>query len=173
MVMARAYLERRLARLQRQAELMLFQRRRSLPDAVAIMQASGLTPDPWQFDVLTKHAPRVLMNCCRQSGKSTVAAAIALTEALQPSTLTLVLSPSLRQSQELYRKVRDLYRPHGSTVPIEQESALRLELTNGSRIISLPGTEQKIRGFSGVGLLIIDEAARVPDEFRGYAGAVR
>jgi hypothetical protein len=98
MVMARANLDRRLARLQRQAEMVLSQHRRSLPDAVAVMQASGLTPDPWQREVLTTHAPRVLMNCCRQSGKSTVAAAIALAEALQPSTLTLVLSPSLRQS---------------------------------------------------------------------------
>jgi hypothetical protein len=43
------------------------------------------------------------------------------------------------------------------------ESALRLELANGSRIASLPADEATIRGFSGVGLLIIDEAARVND----------
>jgi hypothetical protein len=164
MVMARAKLERRLARLQSQAEMMLSQHRRSWPDAVAIMQASGLTPDPWQLDVLTKHAPRVLMNCCRQSGKSTAAAALALAEALHPSSLVLVLSPSLRQSQELYRKLRDLFRPYESPVPIQRESALRMELANGSRVVTLPGIEQRIRGFSGVKLLIIDEAARVPDE---------
>ena len=34
---------------------------------------------------------------------------------------------------------------------------------NGSRIISLPGTEQTIRGYSQVRLLVIDEAARVTD----------
>src|SRR5262249_49798741 len=44
------------------------------------------------------------------------------------------------------------------------ESALSLELINGSRVLSLPGQEENIRGFSGVGLLIIDEAARVPDD---------
>src|SRR4029434_3443645 len=43
------------------------------------------------------------------------------------------------------------------------ESALRLELANGSRIISLPGDEGTIRGFSGVAMLIIDEAALVAD----------
>jgi hypothetical protein len=37
-------------------------------------------------------------------------------------------------------------------------------LENGSRIITLPGTEKTIRGFSGVSLLIVDEAARVEDE---------
>jgi hypothetical protein len=49
-------------------------------------------------------------------------------------------------------------------VDIERKSALRLELANGSRIISLPGTEGTIRGYSGVSLLIVDEASRVLDD---------
>jgi len=40
---------------------------------------------------------------------------------------------------------------------------MRLELDNGSRIVSLPGTEGSIRGFSAVKLLVIDEASRVED----------
>jgi hypothetical protein len=48
-------------------------------------------------------------------------------------------------------------------VPPTAESALRLELANGSRVISLPGTEATVRGFSGVDLLVIDEASRVED----------
>jgi hypothetical protein len=43
------------------------------------------------------------------------------------------------------------------------ERRLSLELDNGSRIITLPGTEKTIRGFSGAALLIVDEAARVDD----------
>ncbi len=39
-----------------------------------------------------------------------------------------------------------------------------MELSNGSRIVVLPGKEATIRGFSGVNLLVIDEASRVPDE---------
>ena len=34
---------------------------------------------------------------------------------------------------------------------------------NGSRIVALPGTEETVRGFSGVRLLVVDEAARVDD----------
>ena len=45
-----------------------------------------------------------------------------------------------------------------------EETALRLELTNGSRVVSLPGKESTIRGFSGVELLVVDEASRVPDD---------
>lgn len=57
----------------------------------------------------------------------------------------------------------DVYRTVEQTVPSELESALRLELQNGSRIVSLPGKEETIRGYSGVRLLVVDEAARVPD----------
>jgi superfamily II DNA or RNA helicase len=39
-----------------------------------------------------------------------------------------------------------------------------VELRNGSRIQSLPGKEATIRGYSGVDLLIVDEASRVTDD---------
>jgi hypothetical protein len=48
-------------------------------------------------------------------------------------------------------------------VAVSTASTLRLELVNGSRIISLPAQEETIRGYSGVNLLLIDEAARVSD----------
>src|SRR5205085_8729659 len=69
-----------------------------------------------------------------------------------------------RQSGELFRdkvlrQFGDLKRPVGVT----QESATTLVLENGSRIVSLPGEEATVRCYSGVRLLVIDEAARVPD----------
>jgi hypothetical protein len=39
-----------------------------------------------------------------------------------------------------------------------------MTFVNGSRIVALPGEEKNIRCFSGVRLLVIDEASRVPDE---------
>jgi phage FluMu gp28-like protein len=47
---------------------------------------------------------------------------------------------------------------------IAQESVLRVELSTGSRVIALPSSETTIRGYAAVDLVIIDEAARVPDE---------
>jgi hypothetical protein len=43
-------------------------------------------------------------------------------------------------------------------------SQTRLELASGSRVVSLPGREETVRSFSNVALLILDEAARVPDD---------
>jgi hypothetical protein len=106
------------------------------------------------------------MLASRQSGKSATAAALALHAALcEAPSLVLLLSPTLRQSGELFRaKVMRLYNALGRPVPTVQESALTMQLSNGSRIVSLPGEESGIRGYSGVALLVIDEAALVPDE---------
>jgi hypothetical protein len=131
-------------------------------DPVLLAERAGLDPDPWQRDVLRSTADRMLLNCSRQSGKSTVTAVLAVHTALyEPGSLSLMLSKAQRQSQELFRKCLDVYRALDQRVPLEAESALRLELENGSRIVSLPGKEDTIRGYSGVRLLAIDEAARV------------
>jgi hypothetical protein len=133
-------------------------------DPAGVMVAGGLDPDPWQADVLRKDAPRTLLLCSRQAGKSSVSAALAVrTALLEPGAPVLLLSPSQRQSAELFRKVLALYGALGRPVPAVRETALQLELANGSRVLSLPGTEGTVRGFSEVALLVIDEAARVSD----------
>ena len=117
-------------------------------------------PDLWQNEVLTGTAD-ALLNCSRQSGKSTTVAAAAVDLCnRRPGSLALLMSPSLRQSGEIYRKAADFNRRAG-WVPVVNESALRFELSNGSRLISLPGTEKTVRGFSAVDFLAVDEAARV------------
>jgi hypothetical protein len=125
----------------------------------------SFSPDHWQTEVLRSQSQRILLNCSRQSGKSTVTSMLALHTALfSPGSLVLLLSPTLRQSSELFRNVLGNYAQLDSAVPSEVETVLKLELENGSRIVSLPGKEQNVRGYAGVSLLIVDEAARVPDD---------
>lgn len=134
-------------------------------DPAQVLRHCGLEPDPWQQELLRSHARRILLNCSRQSGKSTTVAALALHTALfQPASLTLVLSPSLRQSSELFRKIIDCYNGLGRPIRAAAASATRLEFANQARVVCLPGKEETIRSFSGVRLLIIDEAARVADD---------
>ena len=134
-------------------------------DPVALAETAGFSPDPWQVRLLRSTAARVLLNCSRQAGKSTTAATLAVhTAVYQPESLVLLLSPSLRQSQELFKKALACFQKALGPVPATTESALRLELENGSRIISLPGSQDTVRGFSGVRLLVVDEAARVAND---------
>ncbi len=134
-------------------------------EPASLMRELGLTPDPWQSELLASDAKRWLLCCCRQSGKSTTTALIGLHEALfTPHALVLLVSPSLRQSSELFRKVADAYHQLSDVAEAVQESTLRLELPNGSRVIALPGSETTIRGYSRASLIVLDEAARVSDE---------
>ncbi len=128
------------------------------------MVVAGMEPDAWQADLLQNDWRRALLLCSRQAGKSTVTGALALHTALyQPGSLTLLLSAAQRQSGELFKTVKNFYYAIPNAVPVKQESALQLELANGSRIIALPGKEATIRGYAGVDLLVIDEASRVDD----------
>ena len=143
----------------------------TLPTAVELFTAAYGPPDPWQVDVLTSDAKRQLLLCARQVGKSTVTGALAAHRALaQPGSLVLLVSPSLRQSSELFRKVSALLRQVEPAPTLVEDNRLSLQLSNGSRVVSLPGAEGTIRGFSAPSLIVEDEAARVDDE---VADAVR
>ncbi len=140
---------------------------REKSDAVLMANRAGIVPDAWQADLLQSDARQMILLCSRQSGKSTITSILALHQAIYTAnSLILLLSPSLRQSQELFRKLQNFYGAlESDSLPTAtEESALRMELSNGSRILTLPGKEATIRGFSGVSLLVVDEASRVPDE---------
>ena len=125
----------------------------------------GLEPDRTQMEVLESSAKRGVLNCCRQWGKSTVAAAMAVHRAYtRPKSLVLVASPSERQSAEFLAKTAELVRRLEMKPRGDGKNAISILMPNGSRIVGLPGTEGKSRGFSAVSLLLIDEAARVPDD---------
>ncbi len=134
------------------------------PPFVNIMRQLGFEPDPWQADVLLSTERRLLLNCCRQAGKSTVVAVLALVQALFNNfTKVLIVSRSHRQSKELLRLVTLFHRVLKDRL-LERRSVEEVSFTHFSRIISVPCKEETIRGYAGVDLLIVDEAARVPDE---------
>jgi hypothetical protein len=156
-----------------------------------ILQRAGMTPDHWQARVLKTRKTQILLLCSRQVGKTLVAAALALrTALLEAPALVLVLTPSERQSNEFMRRIQELHeslrQPMNAAgrvlafhekqaaeagkddvyfrLPAKtRESSLQLHLDNGSRIIGLPASEGKVRVYSSVALLLIDEASRVDD----------
>src|SRR6185295_9789495 len=50
------------------------------PPTLQIMRKLGLEPDPWQIEVIKSEHTQILLNCCRQAGKSTVVALLGLVE---------------------------------------------------------------------------------------------
>jgi len=134
-------------------------------DAVEwVRQKLGLEPDATQARVLASPKKRILLNCTRQWGKSTITAAKAVHHAYtQGESLTLVVSPSARQSGELLRKAAGFAQRLGIRPKGDGDNAMSLEFPNGARMVGLPASEATIRGFSAVSLLLVDEASRVND----------
>ena len=125
----------------------------------------GYHPDPWQAKLLRSRSNKIILNCSRQSGKSTTCAALGLHESIyrRPS-FGLVIAPSQDQSAELmlkfdeFRGAVELPSDYLST-----DTKLAVRFSNGNRFIARPGSEKSARSFSAVTLLLEDEAARVPD----------
>ena len=76
----------------------------------------------------------------------------------------LVVSPTGRQTSEFVRKARGFLGRLGIRARGDGGNEISLALPNGSRVVGLPGTADTSRGYSGVSLLVIDEAAFVRDE---------
>ncbi|MCK9570648.1 phage terminase large subunit [Candidatus Pacearchaeota archaeon] len=128
----------------------------------------GFKPDIWQSEFLRSRSPRIILNCSRQSGKSTSTAILALWEAIHKPKSTIVLdSPSLRQSQELMLKFSEFVDMVDKSVKLDSDTKLSVRFANGSRVLALPGSEKTIRGISAVTLLVLDEAAGIPSDLYG------
>ena len=142
-------------------------------DPVEFARSVGLDPDPWQTEVLASDHPRKILCCGRQPGKSTVAGILAIHKALTvPGATVLGVAPGERQAKLLFSKAASLYKRAGYPLPAHSERRTGLELSNGSVIEALPAVERTTRGYS-VDLLIVDEAAAVPDmDYHGILPAL-
>ncbi len=120
--------------------------------------------DEKQKEILRSDHKRIIINCHRQWGKSSLASALVFHRALfYPGSLCLLIAPSLRQSLENFRKIIDSMDGFDPKPEMEEDTKLTLMLANKSRIVSLPGSQKTIRGFSGPDVVVVDEAAQADD----------
>jgi Terminase large subunit, T4likevirus-type, N-terminal len=164
-------LERELRRLESRQQIVERSPIPAYPVEFAI--SLGIVPDEWQVEVLASNHPRKILCCGRQTGKSTVAAILAIHKALtRPGSTVLVVAPGERQAKLLFSKAASLYKQAGYPLPAHSERRTGLELSNGSVIEALPAVERTTRGYS-VDLLVVDEAAAVPDmDYHGILPAL-
>jgi hypothetical protein len=137
----------------------------SLRPAIWAKEILGLDLDQWQRELISSRNKYIILNCSRQSGKSTTAAALALHECIyRKPTTGLCVAPSLRQSGELMQKF-DEFRGAVELASdyLEEDTKLSVKFRNKNRFMALPGSEKTVRGISAVTLLMEDEASRVLD----------
>ena len=123
-------------------------------------------PDPEQEAPLRSWSKRLILNCNRQWGKSTVVAIRVLHRAWYwPGSLILIVSVTQMHSSNLFQKIVEFLPALGVTGRLRTDGINRksMKLPNGSRIVALAGGELPARSHSRVAMVVIDEAAAVPD----------
>ena len=126
----------------------------------------GLEPFPYQQTFLDDQSKRILVCAGRQVGKSLITAVKALWFALShPSTKTLIVSATQRQSMLTFRKIIDYVESSKYVHPsIVRKTQTMIVFRNRSEIHALPcGPSGKSLRGSTAHLIIIDEAAYVPE----------
>ena len=127
----------------------------------------GFTPAPYQVGLLEDKSKRIVVVFPRQSGKTTTLSIRMIHFALRnPHTVTLIVSPGLRQSmlvmdciQDQIGRMSEERRKHH--IKLMQRTVITCR--NGSRIIALPCALETLRGYTASEVLI-DEAAFIRDD---------
>jgi hypothetical protein len=85
-------------------------------------------------------------------------------------SLVICVSPTDRQSGLLFDKVAECIRKSPGAPRRTEENKRSVRLANGSRVVSLPGSHETIRGYSAPDLVIVDEAAFCDDALFSAVG---
>ena len=127
-------------------------------------EALGWVPDEKQLMVLRTTSKRVVLNCSRAWGKSTVTATrIVHLTVMRPGRVAIIISENMAQTAEFFQKIDGFLERLGIRAKAEQGKALARRLPNGSRIVGLAAREEAVRGYQA-DFVFIDEAARIEDE---------
>lgn len=144
------------------------------PTAGELLIDAGWVWRAYQRKVFRDTSRLIVVAKSRQVGMSEAAAALAVYEAFcTPKRAVWLLSVNMEAGKEVLRKCASWARTFAAcdrtgTLPtLKDESVLRLEFTNGSRIHVLPCTQRAVRGKTGT--VIWDEAAHAQHDEAIYA----
>lgn len=124
---------------------------------------------PWQKEVHDKMKDSLgtsniyVVKAKRQIGKSILAIMELICFSCAKKTVNVVLEPTLNQSRRIFKQIVDLLEPT-KLIKSSNGTLLTIEFINGSEIIFKSAEQREaLRGFTVTGLLVIDEAASIPD----------
>src|SRR5450432_2953814 len=104
------------------------------------------TPDPKQALVLSANSQRVILNCARQWGKTTVAATkIVHVAVTRPHSTVLIVAENLKQTAWVFQKIDRFLTELGITPRREKHSRT---LPNGSTILGIAAREEAVRSYT-------------------------
>jgi hypothetical protein len=132
--------------------------------ALDLAPEMGFALDPYQRLVLASPHRRKICLVSRQGGKGVVGTLTVAEKMIgDPGSKTIILTPTEEQSKRLLSRIKEGYARLSNAPRVITDTAKEFHLINGSRAYAMPGSETSVRGIEAVHLLIVDEAAFVPD----------
>lgn len=152
-------------------DIRAYQQRRNAPppighrSALDLAAEMGYALDDWQRRVLASDKRRKICLVSRQGGKGLVGSLTAAAKMLgDEGSKAVILAPTEEQSKRLLSRIKEAYARLSVSPRIISDLGSEFRLINGSRVLAMPGSERSVRGIDAVDLLIVDEAALVPDD---------
>lgn len=140
-------------------------------DPIEFCRILGFEPTIYQKKLLEDKSQFIAARWSRQCGKSYAVSALLLWSCLaNPEFQIIVVSPSLRQSKLIIRKVTNFLRVLPKIVA-PKPLKTKIEFYNGSRIQAFPNNPDTIRGES-VHLIYCDEFNYVADDAELYDAVI-
>lgn len=104
-----------------------------------------------------------IIKSVRQSGKSFFCQMQLISMAFtHPNTTSVIFEPTLGLARNQFKQISKFFEG-SNLIKVENASLLEITFCNGSTIL-FRSTEQKSRGFTATGILILDECAYLDDE---------
>jgi len=139
-------------------------------------EVCGLQLDGWQRAVLAEPYKPTILCCSRQVGKTECVALLAASQcALVPGSFSLVVSTGREHAATVLSRIKEYIRraAEQGLCEIASDNATRIRLDNDAGVACISSSPKAGRGFVVKhGLLIVDEAAFLPDEEAGEAGVI-
>jgi len=135
-------------------------------DPVKYLRRLEYEPYEWQvfvLDAIKRGQTRIHINGARQSGKSTVTAAVPAYTSKNRQSLSLIYAPSDDQAKDDIDRVKDFIRRDESYPRLVLDSTEHIKLPNGSYVRAHTSTAKTKRGKSMPRVIIFDEAAYIED----------
>ena len=100
----------------------------------------------------------------RQVGKSIIAAIETIIMALEHKSISVILEPTMPQCRRVYKDIKS-WTENAGIVSEFNNSLYEIKFNNGSEIVFKSAEQRdRLRGLTVSGLLVIDEAAFIPDD---------
>lgn len=131
---------------------------------IVLPKLTGYQKEVWEWLENSKGTGKIaVIKSVRQSGKSFLCQMILIATSFKYNGVTSVIFEPTMQNARIQYKAIEKFFNNSNLVTVANAQLLEIEFINGSKIL-FRSTEQKNRGMTVTGIMVLDECAYLPDE---------